>query len=325
MSPPSLLMGCGGLGPIWSQDPSKLAEDFKRARITGIDCAARYPADNPGGSEKRLGECKLHEEGFAIDTKILIMGNGDGSLSEGKIIESVERSLKMLGVDKLNVLYCHGPDRTTPLEEQASTLDSLYRAGKFSKLGISNFDPEMLSSFLAVCKEKGYVKPSVYQGQYNLLCRTYESTLFPLLHKHNVSFIGFSPLAGGYLTGKLTLANSKDELRGTRFEEREGNIMGMAFRYWYDKPAFHDAIRKMEILCKDHGISLADAAWRWVLYHSALSGEKGDGVVIGPSTVEQLEGYAEGFRAGPLPRELAEELGGVWEGVREEAGKIVRY
>lgn len=87
----------------------------------------------------------------------------------------------------------------------------------------------------------GYVKPSVFQGQYNLLCRTYETTLFPLLRQHGIAFMAYAPLAGGMLTGKVTLLSNPEALKGTRFEVSKDNLMGMAGRNWYDKPAFHDA------------------------------------------------------------------------------------
>lgn len=170
------------------------------------------------------------------------------------------------------------------------------------------------------------MKPSVFQGQYNLLCRTYETTLFPLLRKHGISFVGYSPLAGGMLTGKVTLSNNNaDALRGTRFEVSKDNIMGMAGRHWYDKPVFHDAIRKMNALCEAHGIDMINASMRWVLNHSALDGEQGDGVIIGPRSQHQLDAYATAIHGGPLPQSLVDGINDLWAEVADDAAPILVY
>jgi aflatoxin B1 aldehyde reductase len=151
-----------------------------------------------------------------------------------------------------------------------------YSKGSFAKLGVSNFSVEMLEEWLQVAEEEGFVKPTVYQGQYNLLCRTYETTLFPLLRKHNISFVAYSPLAGGFLTGKLTFSKTPEDLIGTRFESSPTNFSGMMYRGFYDKPAMHEALQKAATACAKHNISLSEAATRWLSYHSQLSYDAGD-------------------------------------------------
>ena len=183
----------------------------------------------------------------------------------------------------------------------------------------------MLEEWLKIASEKGYVKPSVFQGQYNLLCRTYESTIFPLLRRHNINFVAFSPLAGGFLTGKLTQSTGPEDLKGTRFEVSDANFMGMGFRYWYDKPSMHTAVREMAELCKTHGVKINHAAWRWILYHSLLRRERGDGVIIGPSNLNQLADYVEAAKQGPLEVDLVKGLDSLWEGVKDDASSIVVY
>ena len=70
----------------------------------------------------------------------------------------------------------------------------------FEHFGVSNLESETLQEWLKVAEERSYVKPSIYQGQYNLLCRSWEDKLFPLLRQHGIQFSAFSPLAGGFLT-----------------------------------------------------------------------------------------------------------------------------
>ncbi|KAF2191567.1 Aldo/keto reductase [Zopfia rhizophila CBS 207.26] len=326
MTPPKILIGSATWGITMSKDEiNELAGALEELGIREVDTAALYPPTNPGGSEKFLGECGYAEKGFLINTKIMYFGDGKGTLTASAIQKSLDQSLASVETDKLNVLYCHGPDKGTPIAEQAAAMDAEYRKGKFVKLGVSNFQPEMLEEWLQVAEEKGYVKPSVFQGQYNLLCRTYEPNLFPLLRKHDIAFIGFSPLAGGYLTGKLTFSTGPEDLKGTRFEVSDTNFLGMAFRHWYDKPSMHGAIRKVEELCKVHVVEMSDAACRWLLHHSILDGEKGDGVIIGPSSLAQLARFAETYKQGPLPDELAKELNDLWDAVKDDAASIIVY
>ena len=185
----------------------------------------------------------------------------------------------------------------------------------------------MLEKFVNICNDHGYVKPSVYQGQYNLLCRTYEETLFPYLRKHNIAFMAFSPLAQGMLTGKLTLAQDQDrDLKGTRFDTAKDNMYGKGARSWYDHNPFHDAVRQMKAWCDEEGIDLTTASMRWIVNHSKLDGNKGDGIIIGPRNKSQCDTYIEGIKAGPLPPDLAAKIDSLWAGgVRELAPNILKY
>lgn len=223
------------------------------------------------------------------------------------------------------MLHIQGPDKTTPIAEQAAAMDAQYKKGRFDYLGVCNIDLEMLQEWLRIADEHSYVKPSFYQGQYNLISRTYEANLFPLLKKHNIAFVAFSPLAGGVLTGKLTFSKGNDDLQGTRFEVAEGNLQGMFYRYWYDKPSIHEAVRKLASACKPHGIAVADAALRWLLFHSPLATWDGCAVIIGPSGPEQLEDYVASRSRGELPAGVTDEIDALWGLVKDDAAAIVVY
>ncbi|KAG4217248.1 hypothetical protein PC116_g34271, partial [Phytophthora cactorum] len=93
----------------------------------------------------------------------------------------------------------------------------------------------------------------------------------------------------------------------------------------YDKPVFHDAIRELDALCKTHGVDITEASMRWVLHHSILDGEKGDGVIIGPRNQRQLDSYAAAIKGGPLPQGLVEGINGLWEKVADAAAPILVY
>ncbi|KAI0112825.1 Aldo/keto reductase [Hypoxylon sp. NC0597] len=276
---------------------SQFLDVLRDAGISQIDTAARYPPDNHGGSERMLGRVKAGERGFTINTKVLFPGqSSDGTLSKEAVRKSVANSLERLGVKKLGILYAHAPDQVTPLEEQAEALNEQFQKGFCEKIGISNFPLDMLQSFIDICEKKGYAKPSVYQGQYNLICRGPEKDLIPFLRKHNMTFNAYSPLGGGFLTGKLTLGNAE----GTRLR----SAYGAHFAAWYDKPEFHDAVRKLLTVIEPLGIKPAEAALRWVTYHSTL--DEKDGVILGASKLEQLKSNLVDIEKGPLPQEVVD-------------------
>ncbi|KAI3396866.1 hypothetical protein diail_11570 [Diaporthe ilicicola] len=311
MSPaahPRLIFGGSGIGDDYAtpQEVTKLLQRLKEAGIKELDTAARYPAIKFGASEQLLGEVGAAAQGFAVDTKILVLSaDGNGSLEPAKILDSASKSCKALqmGGEKLNVLYCHAPDFQTPLEDQAATLDALYKKGTFDKLGISNWPEDMLDKFIAICDRKDYVKPTVYQGLYNLVCRGHDS-LFPALRKHGIVYNAYSPLGGGFLSGKFTAGNTE----GTRFGK--DNIVAYYSKLQYDKQELHDAVNALDKILQSANISKIEAALRWISYHSSLGPE--DGIILGASKLQYLDENIAAIKKGPLPAEIASSVGEVW-------------
>lgn len=156
----------------------------------------------------------------------------------------------------------------------------------------------MLEKFLSICEERKYVKPSIYQGEYNLVHRDVEDTLFPLLRKHNIHFVAYSPLGGGFLTGKFTAGNAE----GTRF----GGPLGQRHRGIYDRPDFHNKVNELKRIIEPLGISPTGAALRWLAYHSELGEE--DGIILGASKIEQLQQNVKDIEQGPLPEGVVEAI-----------------
>jgi aflatoxin B1 aldehyde reductase len=172
----------------------------------------------------------------------------------------------------------------------------------------------MVEEWLAIAEKENLVKPSVYQGQYNLLCRAYETTLFPLLHKHNISFVAFSPLAGGFLLGNLTAEGVQG---GSRFAVQS------PFTGWYDKPTMHEAIKRLRAIAEKTGIGMDELSLRWLAHHSILQDQ--DGIILGASKVGQISKNVAQIRNGPLHEEVAKELSALWEDVKDDSMDIIHY
>ena len=155
MSSPRTLFGCANIGKAYSTkaEVETLLETLKRGNVNHLDTAARYPPTSPGLSEKLLGEANAGDS-MIVDTKILIHGDGSGTLKEEAIGQSIKQSYESLKLSKINVLYCHGPDKKTPIAEQAAAFDKYYREGKFKHVcGMNYHVSTCLHGRLARCFE----------------------------------------------------------------------------------------------------------------------------------------------------------------------------
>ncbi|KAJ5126682.1 hypothetical protein N7448_007461 [Penicillium atrosanguineum] len=314
MSRPNTIFGGGLIGTSFTTpvQVQELLDKLKALKIDRIDTAARYSPTNPGSSERLLGEVRAAEQGFTIDTKINSGGSassdGSGSLTAAAINKSIDESFNRLKVDKVDILYFHRPDPQTPIAEQAAEIQRQYLAGRFEKFGLSNFPPELLAEFLAVCEKEDYIKPSVYQGLYNLLSRQSEKSLFPLLRQHGIAFYAYSPLAGGFLTGRAT----RGDVEGTRYAA--DNQIAKNMNAMYDKPDMHEAMTDLLDTIEPLQISGSEACLRWLYYHSIL--RESDGVILGASKVPQIVQNANDVSKGLLPLEVVHKIDTLWEKIR---------
>ncbi|KAK7917545.1 hypothetical protein PG985_011153 [Apiospora marii] len=303
--------------------------------IREVDAAGRFPATQMQLSEMTLGETKAISKGVAVNTKIVSWMSADttslkGDNIRGSLLCSRE-NLQLEGGQRINVLLCHAPDDNTPIKEQASALHELHQQGVFDKLGVCSWPLGTLINFIDICENKGYVKPSVYQGHYNVLQRGRE-TLMPTLRKHGIRFDAHSTLADGFLSGSLTTGN----VEGTRFGKEGETLMERsmcaALKQMYDKPEMHEAMRFLdEVLVpinkpkqewldnplrylnelKKPQVTKVELALRWVCYHSMLTPE--DGVILGVSKPQQLSANVAAIEKGPLPDDLLAAVEMAWK------------
>lgn len=134
----------------------------------------------------------------------------------------------------------------------------------------------------------------------------------PVLRKYGMVFNAYSPLAGGFLTGKLT---SGEDVTNTRFSA--DSKMGVGHQGWYNKPLMHEAVKNLQGVIKPLNLSLAGVAVRWLVYHSFLGAD--DGIIFGGSKISQLEGNLGDIKKGPLDPDLVDQIQKMWKTVRPEA------
>jgi aflatoxin B1 aldehyde reductase len=136
---------------------------------------------------------------------------------------------------------------------------------------------------LEICKREGYVRPTVYQGAYSMIYRGLEAEIIPLLRANGIRLAAFSPLAGGYLTGKLLPSSDPSELKTlNHFDAMKPGVYSKM--YLPTGPA----LTEFHAFVKSQGLTLPEVAYRWLQWHSALVPED-HGLILGFSSVAQLE------------------------------------
>lgn len=290
------------------EESRKMLDVFKAYGGTEIDTAYMYGG---GETEKYLGQLKNISNKFTYATKANPWdGKGLGSQS---VRDQLETSLQNLRQDDVEIFYLHAPDHETPLSETLQTVNEMYEEGKFRELGLSNYSSWLVAEAYNICKHNNWVKPTVYQGMYSALTRMVEKELIPCLRFYGMRFFAFSPLGGGFLTGKHKYDRLPKDETGRFFGE--GSWVGRyRDRYW--KQEYFEAVEMIKRSLADtygeDAVPVAEAAFRWIYHHSALKPEYGDGVIIGASSVRQLAENLELTKKGPLHDNVVSVMNGIW-------------
>ncbi|KAL5527048.1 hypothetical protein ACEPAG_5839 [Sanghuangporus baumii] len=305
------------------KDVETILDIFQKHGHNEVDTAIVYCE---GTSEEYLGKVGWQKRGLKMDTKLY--PNISNPVVQGKFVIShkpedlrkfLQIQLKALNTDKLDMWYLHGPDRTTPYDVTLKAVDELYKEGRtsyFKRFGLSNYYSWEVAEIVTICRERGYVQPTVYQGIYNAMVRSVEPELFPCLRKFGLSFYGFNALAGGFFTGRYTGPDAKVE-KGTRFDTSRKVGQLYRKRYW-NEPHFH-ALEIVKQAADKHGLTLAEVALRWVSHHSLMKREYGDSILIGASSVKHIEQNLDDLDKGPLPEDVVKALDEAWLIVKPEA------
>ncbi|KAF9116043.1 hypothetical protein BGW39_002841 [Mortierella sp. 14UC] len=244
-----------------------------------------------------------------IATKVFPFGEGEHS--KEKLPIQFRESLKALKAEKVDILYLHAPDYATPYEETIKAIDDLYKEGLFDRFGLSNYSAWNVAQIYELCKQHGYVRPSVYQGMYNPIARSVTTELLPCLKFYNIGFYAYNPICGGVLSGKYKFA--EDEVKeGGRYDPN--SRFGKLFRDRYWTKTNFEAVQALTAVATANNLTLLEATLRWMRHHSSLTAK--DGIILGASTVAQLEESLTELEKGPLPEAMLKAFDDAWEHVK---------
>ncbi|MBZ3876650.1 Aflatoxin B1 aldehyde reductase member 4 [Sciurus carolinensis] len=322
---PATVLGAMEMGR--RMDVSTSAETvraFLERGHTEIDTAFVY-AD--GQSESVLGGLGLGLGGSDCRAKIATkaVSWGEMTLKPDGLRSQLETSLKRLQCPRVDLFYLHVPDHGTPVEETLRACHQLHQEGKFVELGLSNYAAWEVAEICTLCRSNGWILPTVYQGMYNATTRQVETELFPCLRHFGLRFYAYNPLAGGLLTGKYKYEDKDGKqplgrFFGTQWAETYRN------RFW-KKDHFKAVALVEKALQATYGTSapsMTSAALRWMYHHSQLQGAQGDAVILGMSSLEQLEQNLAATEEGPLEPAVVDAFDQAWDLVAHECPNYFR-
>jgi aryl-alcohol dehydrogenase-like predicted oxidoreductase len=247
--------------------------------IDTADVYSSWAKNNPGGVAESIIGRWLKKRGdrhlFVIATKFngrMWEGpNGDG-LSRGHVMKAVEDSLRRLGTDYIDLYQTHWPHYDTPQEETLRALDDLVKAGKVRYIGCSNEPAWRLCKALWICDRNNLNRFISLQPPYSLVKRdNFERENEALCLDQGIGVIPYSPLQGGFLTGKYRRNSTPDSARASDLQ-----------RYFTERN--YRLIDLLEERGKPHGATITQMALAWILQRPAITSP-----IIGANTVEQLK------------------------------------
>ena len=286
-----IALGCGNFGGIGSapeffgqgESDAEAAAIMDAAFDLGINVFDTADAYGGGRSETAIGKW-LASKGSAVRDQVLLstkafnpVGDGpnDRGLSRRHLVRQVDASLARLGAERLDLFLIHEPDPLTPLEETLSALDDLRRAGKLLYIGASNIEAWRLARALWISDVRGLSRFEWVQSSYSLLDRSAEAEVLPLCAELGLGFSPFSPLTGGWLTGKYR--RDEDAPEGSRMTLRSGPYEHL------QRAEVFDALERLEQMASQRGVDMASLALAWLLASPLVNP-----IVVGPRRPEHL-------------------------------------
>lgn len=265
------------IGKVQQDEVNQIIRTALDGGINFIDTANAY---SEGLSEIMLGEAfknlGINRQQVFVATKVrLRMGPGANQvgLSRLHIMDSVNDSLQRMNLSHIDLLYIHGVDPLTPLEETMRGLEDVVRSGKVRYLGVSNHPAWMVVKANGIADKMGWTKFVASQNYYSLSSRDIEREIVPMALSEGIGIMPWSPLAGGFLSGKYTRKNA---------------VAGDSRRDTFDFPPVnkgkaYDIIDVMAEIAANHDVSVASVALSWVTRQPGVTS-----TIIGAKNVEQL-------------------------------------
>ena len=285
---------------------ARMLDAAAEAGITMLDTANGYAGSR---CEQILGELlRSRRDRFAVASKVGIPhpdAGGAPPLSAKAIHACLQGSMARLGVERLDVYYLHQPDRATPFAETLAAVGELVADGTVGALGVSNFAAWQIAELRRVAAETGTPAPVFSQPLYNLLARRVEEEYAEFSAHAGLFDIVYNPLGGGLLTGKHRFdAVPTDGRFGS-----SGLATMYRERYW--NAELFDAVGRLAAVADEAGIGLPELALRWLLGRELV-----DAVLVGASSVDQLQRNVAAAEKGPLEADLLARCDEVWADLR---------
>ena len=286
-----IVFGCGNFGGIGSSPHLRSAGDSEEQALEQLDHARRVglrrfdTANSYGGgaSETILGKwLAAQDAAFVREAQIATkVGNphgcapGETPLSARQIAYHLDQSLRRLGVERIDLYYIHEFDRVTPLEETLDAMSRAAEAGKIDRFGISNVSLGDVQAVKGLAPGSLGPRFEYVQNEYNLLADADAEAVIPYCAEHRLRYTAFSPLAGGFLTGKYRAGEQAPA--GSRLAHAPEVCAG------YLSQQSFAAIDDLRRSAQEHGQTMAEAALRFVLDTPGV-----DGLIIAPRRIEHF-------------------------------------
>jgi len=206
-------------------------------------------------------------------------GANDLGLSRKHLWHAVRESLRRLGTDHIDLLQVHAWDPLTPLEETYGTLDQMVREGMIRYVGVSNYRGWQFEKALQLCRGRGWSEPVSLQSQYSLYARATEFELLPMCRAENVAMLPWSPLAGGFLSGKYR-AGVRNPPPGTRIADSEYKDL---YVQRFDTERSSRIASALESVAHETGRTMSQVALNWLLARPAVTAP-----IVGARNPEQI-------------------------------------
>jgi aryl-alcohol dehydrogenase-like predicted oxidoreductase len=262
------------------------------AGINFFDTANGYAG---GQSETMLGkDLGNRRKDVIVATKVGFRTGpamSDAGLSRSNIFSACDASLRRLGTDYIDLYIVHREDGFTPLEETVDALDALVRSGKVRYLCYSNWSAWRAATAIHLQKSSGLAQFCSGQMHYALTCRDIEHEVIPFMEYSGVGLTVWSPLSGGFLSGKYTRENLKNS---------ENRLSGFDL-FPHDKESGFKLVERLREMGQSRNASVAQIAIAWLLAKPAVSS-----VIIGASKAQQLDDNVGAMDIALTPEELAE-------------------
>jgi aryl-alcohol dehydrogenase-like predicted oxidoreductase len=273
-----------------------------RAAERGVALVDTANAYNEGASEEIVGRALREHPSLLVATKVgfgRVNGKPEG-LSGQRVLAACDESLGRLGRDSVDLYYLHAPDYTVPLTETLGAVKTLLDSGKIRRWGMSNYASWQILEARLLADELGLPHPVVSQVIYNPLVRPIEVEYARFTKQYPIHTTVYNALAGGLLSGRHQ--RDQEPPKGTRFD----NNAFYRKRYWSDR--FFDLVDAYAELSRSADKSLVDLVYGWLGGRPVV-----DTVLVGPTSVEQLDQAIDGLAA-PLPKELVKQMDDIHRG-----------